>query len=109
MSQPKTTSQKPKPLSAAEKNLSLCRYLPRSTPSMSDTATLTRLPDDSRTASSTSLGAMSCGIGGILRVCWRDYSDDQSLDCTAGTVTRTRRPPKFCSASCELTCMAHAV
>src|SRR4051812_16356429 len=41
MSQPKTTLQKPKPPSAAPRNLSLCRYLPRSTPSMSATATFT--------------------------------------------------------------------
>src|SRR6185436_16534270 len=61
-SQPKTTSQKPKPPSAAEKNLSLCRYFPRSTPSMSDTATLTRLPGLARTASRTCFGAMFCGI-----------------------------------------------
>src|ERR1700676_5256557 len=66
MSQPKTTSQNPKPPSgagcAAEKNLSLWRYLPRSTPSISDTATLTRLPGAVRTASSTFCGAIFCGI-----------------------------------------------
>src|SRR5258706_6090713 len=65
MSQPKTTSQKPKPPSAAEKNLSLWRYLPRSTPSMSDTATLTRLPGALRTASSTLLAGRSCGMDGV--------------------------------------------
>src|SRR6476659_1214161 len=62
MSQPRTTSQNPKPLSTAEYNLSLCRYLPRSTPSMSDTATLTRCPGDSRMASSTFLTVMACGM-----------------------------------------------
>src|SRR5512134_400606 len=41
MSQPNTTSQKPNPPSTADSNLSLCRYLPRKTPSMSVTATLT--------------------------------------------------------------------
>ena len=44
MSQPNTTLQNPNPPSAADRNLSLCRYLPRKTPSMSVTATLT-LPD----------------------------------------------------------------
>src|SRR5688572_3590118 len=41
MSQPKTTSQKPKPPSTAEKNLSRWMYLPRRMPSMSETATFT--------------------------------------------------------------------
>src|SRR5689334_3918864 len=41
MSQPSTTSQKPKPPLAAPSNLSMCRYLPRRTPSMSLTATFT--------------------------------------------------------------------
>src|SRR4030095_14890165 len=62
MSQPNTTSQKPNPPSTAEKNLSLCRYLPRNTPSMSDTATLTRLPAALRTASSTFLAGTSVGM-----------------------------------------------
>src|SRR6266568_1570351 len=62
MSQPNTTSQKPKPPSTAEKNLSLWRYLPRSTPSMSDTATLTLLPAALRTASSTFLAGRFCGM-----------------------------------------------
>src|SRR5689334_542327 len=50
MSQPNTTSQKPNPPSRALSNLSRCRYLPRSTPSMSDTATLTLARGDARTA-----------------------------------------------------------
>ena len=37
-SQPKTTLQKPKPLSAAERNLSTWMYLPRRIPSTSATA-----------------------------------------------------------------------
>jgi hypothetical protein len=51
MSQPNTTSQKPKPLSTAEKNLSRWMYLPRSTPSMSETATFTLPMVDLRIAS----------------------------------------------------------
>src|SRR5262245_55283533 len=43
MSQPKITSQKPKPLSATDQNFSSDKYLPRSTPSMSNPPTLTRL------------------------------------------------------------------
>src|SRR4029078_12299429 len=62
MSQPNTTSQNPKPPSAAEKNLSLCRYLPRNTPSMSDTATFTRLPAALRPSSSTFLAGSSLGM-----------------------------------------------
>src|SRR5690349_13255088 len=41
MSQPSTTSQKPKPPSRAERNLSTWMYLPRRMPSMSWTPTLT--------------------------------------------------------------------
>src|SRR5215813_452275 len=62
MSQPNTTSQKPKPPSAAEKNLSLWMYFPRSTPSMSDTATLTRVPSLLRTVSSTFSTDRFCGM-----------------------------------------------
>src|SRR5882757_7612829 len=43
MSQPSTTSQKPMPPSSADLNLSIWTYLPRSTPSMSCTPTLTWL------------------------------------------------------------------
>src|SRR5581483_4172209 len=55
MSQPSTTSQKPKPpaggAAAAERNLSLLRYFPRSTPSMSATATFTFCAGERRTCS----------------------------------------------------------
>src|SRR6185436_15886284 len=60
MSQPKTTSQKPKPPSTAEKNLSRCRYLPRSTPSMSETATFTLPTPDLRMTSTMSPASRSC-------------------------------------------------
>src|SRR6266581_3952533 len=80
MSQPNTTSQKPKPPSTAEKNLSLWRYLPRSTPSMSDTATLTRLPAALRTASSTFLAGRLCGMDGF------------PPDLPAAIVPRAHRP-----------------
>ena len=50
-SQPSTTSQKPKPDSSAEINLSRCRYLPRNTPSMSVTPTLKALKSPERTRS----------------------------------------------------------
>src|SRR5258706_6853492 len=46
MSQPNTTLQNPKPLSSADRNLSLWIYFPRNTPSMSVTATLTRAAGD---------------------------------------------------------------
>ena len=55
MSQPSTTLQKPKPDSTADRNLSLCRYLPRSTPSMSLTATLMRLASLRRISSTMRL------------------------------------------------------
>src|SRR5690349_11498145 len=68
MSQPKTTLQKPKPDSAAPRNLSLCRYLPRSTPSMSVTATLTFCAGEARTASSAACGFGVVAIGALRRV-----------------------------------------
>src|SRR6188768_2351527 len=71
MSQPKTTSQKPKPPpgegSAAPRNLSMCRYLPRSTPSMSLTATLTLLLPLLRTA----VSAGCSGVGVVIARLWR--------------------------------------
>src|SRR5438874_4449103 len=60
MSQPKTTSQKPKPPSTAEKNLSLWMYLPRSTPSMSETATFTLGLAELRIASRTDAWSVTC-------------------------------------------------
>src|SRR6185503_7965850 len=49
MSQPKMTSQNPKPLSSAERSLSMETYLPRSKPSMSNPPTLARvMPRSSR-------------------------------------------------------------
>src|SRR6185295_15489400 len=54
MSQPNTTSQKPKPDSTAEKNLSRWMYLPRRIPSMSETATFTLPISDLRIFSTTS-------------------------------------------------------
>src|SRR5436305_754374 len=63
MSQPNTTSQKPKPPSTAEKNLSRCRYLPRSTPSMSAAATLTLPTGALRTASSTLASGVAFAMG----------------------------------------------
>src|SRR5688572_26249664 len=59
MSQPKTTSQKPKPPSTAEKNLSRCRYLPRRIPSMSETATLILPTFDLRIASTIAVPALA--------------------------------------------------
>src|SRR3954471_22301609 len=53
MSHPSTTSQKPKPPLAAPSNLSMCRYLPRSTPSMSLTATFNLVAPLLRSRSST--------------------------------------------------------
>src|SRR5450432_1632079 len=89
MSQPNTTSQKPKPPSTAEKNLSLCRYLPRRTPSMSATATLTRWPGSLRTASSTLLAAMFCGMSSLSG--WRAVYG-LSAGGRSAIVTRPRRP-----------------
>src|SRR6202165_5566719 len=63
MSQPNTTSQKPKPLSTAEKNLSRWMYLPRSTPSMSDTATFTLPMVDLRIASTMVEASFISGFG----------------------------------------------
>src|SRR6185503_3316373 len=54
MSQPNTTSQKPKPPSTAEKNLSRWMYLPRRMPSMSETATFTLAVSDLRSFSTMS-------------------------------------------------------
>src|SRR5687767_9393341 len=51
MSQPRTTSQNPKPPSTAEKNLSRWMYFPRRMPSMSETATFTLPTWDLRIAS----------------------------------------------------------
>src|SRR3954465_740160 len=49
MSHPKMTSQNPKPLSTAERNLSIDTYLPRKTPSMSNPPILARVtPRSSR-------------------------------------------------------------
>src|SRR5215831_2919883 len=59
MSQPNTTSQNPKPPSSAPSNLSRCRYLPRRTPSMSDTATFTFASGEARTAASTGSSAVA--------------------------------------------------
>src|SRR5678815_2979462 len=59
MSQPNTTSQKPKPDSTAEKNLSRWMYLPRRMPSMSETATFTLPTCDRRSDSTTSLARAS--------------------------------------------------
>src|SRR5664280_1147858 len=71
MSQPKTTSQKPKPPpgggSAAPRNLSRWRYLPRSTPSMSLTATLTLSLPLLRTAVSAGCSGVGVVIGGLSR------------------------------------------
>src|SRR4051812_28072253 len=71
MSQPKTTSHKPKPPpgegSAAPMNLSMCRYLPRSTPSMSLTATLTLLLPLWRTAVSAGCSGVGVVIGRLSR------------------------------------------
>src|SRR5674476_680693 len=68
MSQPSTTSQKPKPPlgsgSTTPRNLVVCRYLPRNTPSMSLTATLIRCAPDLRMAATA-----GCSLGtGLARV-----------------------------------------
>src|SRR5450756_1514508 len=68
MSQPSTTSQKPKPPlgsgSTTPRNLVACRYLPRNTPSMSLTATLTHCAPDLRMAATA-----GCSLGtGLARV-----------------------------------------
>src|ERR1700758_3635419 len=98
MSQPNTTSQKPNPPSAAEKNLSLWMYLPRSTPSMSDTATLTRVPAAARTASSTFLAGTSCGIS-APRGCRRSFAPSRAILChperSKGTAARVREQADF--------------
>src|SRR4051812_16530565 len=68
MSQPKTTLQKPKPLSAADRNLSMCTNLPRRTPSRSVTANLTLIASDFRICLSTSSGLfMGNGMARPLR------------------------------------------
>src|SRR3954452_15993106 len=73
MSQPSTTSQKPKPPLAAPSNLSMCRYLPRSTPSMSLTATLTLVAPLLRSRSITGwVDEAKCGSPGAGRACLRE-------------------------------------
>src|SRR5437870_8696374 len=67
MSQPKTTSQKPNPPSTAEKNLSLWMYLPRSTPSMSETATFTLPAGELRTDSRTAAWSSTCFSDLVMR------------------------------------------
>src|SRR5512140_2484773 len=68
MSQPNTTSQNPNPPSTADMNLSLCRYLPRMTPSMSVTATFT-LPDaELWTVFKGSRGSCPAEVGGVVLV-----------------------------------------
>src|SRR5215471_7445079 len=127
MSQPNTTSQKPKPPSAAEKNLSLWRYLPRSTPSISETATLTRLPAELRTASSTFLAGRSFGMdcnpldlagGAILPEGlewrrWQNAGDERSARHRADTVrtlsrraTRRRTSLRICRFVRKMACAA---
>src|SRR5215472_4764531 len=127
MSQPNTTSQKPKPPSAAEKNLSLWRYLPRSTPSMSETATLTRLPGELRTASSTFLAGRSFGMDcippglaggdilpeGLERRRWHNLDDERSARrwpdaaCAfARCAARGRTSLRICRSVRKMACAA---
>ena len=68
MSQPNTTSQKPNPPSTADANLSLCRYLPRRTPSMSVTATFTLPEAELWTDFRGSRGPRAAVVGGFVLV-----------------------------------------
>src|SRR5689334_22235077 len=77
MSQPNTTSQKPKPPSTAEKNLSRWMYLPRRMPSMSETATFTLPSGDLRIASrmpAVSFFALAVFLRAAFFICLRRWS-----------------------------------
>src|SRR6185312_6515100 len=100
MSQPNTTSQKPKPPSTAEKNLSRCMYLPRRIPSMSATATFTFVAPDSRISSSTEAWSCTSFDVSFMRL------PPESSRSTAGTREKSLAPragarPQACDPTRE--------
>src|SRR6185437_10300725 len=103
MSQPNTTSQKPKPDSTAEKNLSRCMYLPRRMPSTSQTATLTLVVSEARISSRTE--ACSCNGREVSFIARSGVG--ARFDCgTAGKIPAI--PPRLSSPGFALEHLGHA-